>query len=378
MSTIDTSDDRPPEPRPQRPYRSLFWPVVLIALGLLWLLSDLGVITQANLGLLLRLWPLILIVIGLDILFGRSHPAVGGLIALVTVVVIVGVVIFGPALGIVGPAQPTLFGLPVIFGSGTNQAVRTDHYSEPIGPATSAQVNLHLSSGRTQLSALSDSTNLIDADITHVSDIQFTVTGSQRKTVTLGEAPGIHVGIFGLGQPQPWNIKLTPNIPLDLEVDGGSGSSNLDASALKLTSVQLNTGSGSVDATLPKGQAPYRASIDTGSGHCSIDILAGADVDLDMNTGSGGINLTFGDGVQARATIDSGSGGINVQVPSGAALRVQVASAGSGGASLPRGLTKVSGAASDREGIWETPGYANAKNQISIVYNGGSGGLRVR
>ena len=53
-------------------YRSLFWPIILIGVGLIWLLGNFGIISGANLAVLFRLWPLALIVIGLDLLFGRQ------------------------------------------------------------------------------------------------------------------------------------------------------------------------------------------------------------------------------------------------------------------------------------------------------------------
>lgn len=81
-------------------YRSIFWPLVLIAVGVLWLLGNFGVIATSNLFALLRLWPLLLIAIGLDILLGRRWPLVSALIALVTVGVAVAAVIYAPQLGL--------------------------------------------------------------------------------------------------------------------------------------------------------------------------------------------------------------------------------------------------------------------------------------
>jgi hypothetical protein len=87
------------ESRPR--YRSIFWPLVLIAVGALWLLSNFNVISGSNLFALLRLWPLLLIAIGLDILFGR-RPLISALLAVATVGALVVAVIFAPQLGLAG------------------------------------------------------------------------------------------------------------------------------------------------------------------------------------------------------------------------------------------------------------------------------------
>ncbi|RIK28496.1 MAG: cell wall-active antibiotics response protein, partial [Chloroflexi bacterium] len=59
---------------------SLFGPILLIGLGILLLLSNLGVLTVNVWQMLFRFWPVILIAVGLDILFGR-RSGIGAIIA---------------------------------------------------------------------------------------------------------------------------------------------------------------------------------------------------------------------------------------------------------------------------------------------------------
>lgn len=87
------------ESRPR--YRSIFWPLVLIAVGVLWLLSNFNIVSGANLFALVRLWPLLLIAVGLDILFGR-RPLISGVLAVATVGALVAAVVFAPQLGLAG------------------------------------------------------------------------------------------------------------------------------------------------------------------------------------------------------------------------------------------------------------------------------------
>ncbi len=58
--------------------RSLFWPIMLIGAGSIWLLSNLGLIDVQNLGLLFRLWPLALIAFGIKIVFSYYKREEGG------------------------------------------------------------------------------------------------------------------------------------------------------------------------------------------------------------------------------------------------------------------------------------------------------------
>ena len=152
-------------------YRSLFWPIVLIGVGVVWLLGNLGVLTTSSLVVLARLWPLLLILIGLDLLFGRRSPLAGALIGVGAVVLIVLLMLIGPSLGLAGPQYE----------------VRTSTLSEPRGDAAEASIYLSPSVGSVSVTPLADSTNLIEADIRHLGDLDFNVTGETNKTVHLRE-----------------------------------------------------------------------------------------------------------------------------------------------------------------------------------------------
>jgi len=79
--------------------RSFFLPALLIAIGGLWLLGNVGILSIANLAMLARLWPLILIVLGAYILVKPRYEGIRSLIALGGIGLIVVLTLVGPALG---------------------------------------------------------------------------------------------------------------------------------------------------------------------------------------------------------------------------------------------------------------------------------------
>ncbi len=254
--------------------RSLFWPIVLIGIGVIWLLSNIGLIADLSLGILLRLWPLVLIVIGLDLLFGRRWPALSALIGLGTVALVVALLLFAPQLGLDTNEPASLFGLPIVTGIDESN-IRTDRFTEPLGDAQSAEVVLDLYPGRTAIHSLADSDALIDAEITHVGEIDFRVSGDRTKTVRLGQGEAIRFGpLIASGSRLVWDIGLTPEIPLDLSIDAGSGPADADLRQLRLQSLDVNGGSGPLEVTLPEGATDYRARLDGGSGPITV-IFAG-------------------------------------------------------------------------------------------------------
>ncbi len=60
--------------------RDLFWPVLFVGFGVLWLLVNLKRLPFDNLGVLIGLWPVLLVAAGLDLLVGRRWPVVGALL----------------------------------------------------------------------------------------------------------------------------------------------------------------------------------------------------------------------------------------------------------------------------------------------------------
>lgn len=333
-------------------YRSLFWPIVLIGIGVIWLLGNLGVLTTSGLVVLARLWPLLLIVIGLDLLFGRQSPVIGALIGIGAVVLVVALMLVGPSLGLAGPSYD----------------VQTTALSEPRDDATFANVNLALAVGSAAIVPLADPANLFEADVRHLGELTFDVTGETgetSKTIHLSEnetgstsffTPDL--GIFGAAfnnrSELRWNIGLSPQVPLALTISGGVGASELDLSALQLTSLNLNLGVGAVTLRLPAADAAYTATLSSGVGEANITIAPDAALTL---------------------TVSGGVGATTIDVPDGAAVRLD-ASGGLGAITVPGSLTLVSGDGDN--GIWESEGFSGADRRIEISYNGGVGGLTIR
>jgi hypothetical protein len=346
-------------------YRSLFWPLLLIGTGVIALLGTMGVLDRANFSVLLRLWPVLLILVGLDIAFGRRSPAIGALIGIGAIALIIGLMLIGPS-----------------QGWGEEREIKSDRFSEPIGAATSARVSLDLSSGPTDITALSDSNDLFDAELNYTGEIAFEVRGDQDKSIQLGERDGgawMWFDWFTKGDDElRWEIGLSPQVPIDLVVDGGSGSVELDLSALQLTGLDLDVGSGQVDGNLPAVERRYDARVNGGSGECRLEIADGADVGLEIDVGSGSINVEAGTDADVSVRVNGGSGKLTIDVPEDAAVQLEVRESGSGSVRVP-GRYERTRRGDDDEGTWETPGFDSADHKIEIIVDDlGSGDVEVR
>lgn len=337
----------------QSGYRSLFWPFILIGVGVIWLLGNLNIISGANLAVLFRMWPLILIIIGLDLLFGRRAPQLGALIGIGGITLIIGLMIVGPSVGLVESAE-----------------IQTNRFEEALDGVESAHVSLDLSAGSTRVEPLEDSNQLFVADVSYIGAIDFQVEGASERYISIGQSGNqgfVSGNPFDLlwntsnsldGQSLTWNIRLAREVPIDLDINGSVGDTWLELTDVNLTGLSINGGVGSTTLMLPTVEGDY---------------------DVDINGGVGDTRVSIADGAALRIDINGGVGGMTIDVPENTAVRVEF-NGGMGGINVPSTYERTNGNDDtfNDQGTWETPGFEEAERQIEIIFDGGVGGLNIR
>ncbi|MBI5839750.1 MAG: DUF2807 domain-containing protein [Chloroflexi bacterium] len=82
--------------------RSLFWPLLLIATGVVWLLINMNVIPPSNLWALTHIWPYVLIALGVGLLLGTIWAEARKVVSLLVIIGAVAAVFYAPQLGWAG------------------------------------------------------------------------------------------------------------------------------------------------------------------------------------------------------------------------------------------------------------------------------------
>lgn len=292
---------------------SLMGPLILITIGVLFLLANLGMLPLTFWEIAARFWPLILILVGLEIIVGR-RSMIGALVIVVLWLALIASVVW---LAFAGGILPTA-------------AVTTEQLSQPLGDIKSASVSLDIGIATTNVTALgSHATDLMQGTFSHTDAIRivktYSVVGSDGRLGLRGE--GADFMMFNFGNSR-WDISLNPTMPIALSVNGGVGRVNLDLSALKVTALNMDTGVGSIVATTPSsGVATMR--VNGGVGSASITIPNGVAAHIRVNGGLGGVRMSesrfprFGDGYQSNdyasaankidIEVDGGVGSIGIQ-----------------------------------------------------------------
>jgi hypothetical protein len=249
--------------------RHLVWPIILIGLGILLLLQNLGFLSWSLWDILWRFWPMILVLIGLELLLGRRNP---GLAAVVAVAVLV-LAVAGSALAARGSASP----LPSSMSSflGTGGAGRAQHLTEKLGSYERATVDIQFGAGDLTVRSLpSQSGSLMEGDFSHQGDRGVSRSFQCRDgdcTLRL-LSRGERNWFFNTSGADDWNVHLTPRIPLDLRVKSGASRIDLDLSALQISTLRLDIGASSGTVRLPAAGGATTATVKAGAADLEIAV----------------------------------------------------------------------------------------------------------
>jgi hypothetical protein len=256
---------------PRRP-ASIVWPVILIGVGILLLLSTFNILDWNAWGNLWRLWPLILVAVGLEILIGRRS-------------VIASLVIAG--LLVVAVAAALTFWAWMPF---SGQSVTTDNVNQPLQGATAASASIDFGVGNLNIGALAGTDQLVSGRIAHgdreTITQDFHTSGNTAYYTIKSKTDWVFPFFDQGGTNRDWNLNLNANVPTDLSVNTGVGTANLDLQGLNLTSLDLNTGTGSTIVTLP-AHGSFNAGLNAGVGDLTINIPASMAARIHLDSGLG-------------------------------------------------------------------------------------------
>jgi len=218
-------------------YRSFFWPAVLILAGIIALLVNLGKISSDRLLLLFDLWPVILIVIGLEIVLRRTWQGAQAELAGAVIVVVA----IAGSIGYVALA-PNAAEHSADF-SGTNP-----------GGVPKASLEIDVAAATITISGgLQD--KLYTAHITYTGEVP--QAAQDGTAVTISQQGEHNVPIFR-SEKFTMDVRLSSSVTWDVTVNSAATTDHLNFSGVHVTSLSLNTAASHDDVTLgpPMGIVP--------------------------------------------------------------------------------------------------------------------------
>lgn len=198
------------------------WPIAWLVVGVLLLLSTTGNLGSGPGELISEWWPVALVALGVWFLIGGIVPR-----------------------------------------SGPSEALAL-----PIGGATEANIRIQYGAGELTTHP---------AAIGHLVDGQFVGGVAHRQ-----DGPGrvelrqdTTNGFPWFDRRFAWDVGLTPELPLDLRVDGGATRMLLDLRELKVRSLELHTGASATRVLLPRAAGATAVRAESGAAELVFEVPAG-------------------------------------------------------------------------------------------------------
>jgi cell wall-active antibiotic response 4TMS protein YvqF len=289
-------------------YARSFWAVALIAVGALFLAGNLGYLKGWDAARLGDLWPLILVLVGAEILITRSfpRPTASALGALVAILAVVGAVLY------------------VGLGPLTTVGSAASNASAAIGNLERATLDLNVGGATVTINNDTTAGQLYSA--------HFQVNNGERTTADLNRSSGVlridlpnRPFLFGADRGRTVDLNLSGQIPWAITITGGATQQTLDLSNLRLSRLSIIGGAQQVTLILPPASGIVPIEVNGGAANVTIHRPVGAEASLTM---TGGVNDFTADGQHQS--------------------------------SLAGEIT------------WQSPGYAGAANQYNIRVSGGA------
>ena len=291
--------------------RGLLFPLVLIAIGVIVLLANTGVLSSDALLRLGDLWPLLLVILGLQLILNHTLPRqqatwIGLGASLVIVIAAVAYAALAPG---------------ATFG--TRQA----SFSDRVGGLTAATLDLGYSGATVDIQAGSLDDSLYQAHVDYPgSDNPPTISlDHQSGLLEISDSSSFApLHLFGASRRHV-AITLTDRIPWTIKISGGAANAHLDLRQLQLAKLEISGGASRMDAQLPSPKGTVLIDISGAVSNLTLRAPAGAQWHVAASGGVSGlrINGSFyaaigGDFQQQSPGYASASDRFDVEISGGA------------------------------------------------------------
>jgi hypothetical protein len=307
----------------------LFWGLAFLSAGVAALAIQQGFVDRTLLADAWRLWPLILIALGIALIASRTPLAVlgTGLAAVIIGLVAGSAFAFGP-------------GFAMSCAGGTPSGGALESHDGSFGQA--ASLDWHQDCGSLEVTMVdgSDWTAAVASE-----------EGSQPSVEASADSLEIRSqdgSAFLDRRRERWEVSLPKQTgyDADIESNGGNATLNLAGSHFSRLALQPNAGAIHLD-------------------------LSDADVqDLDVHLNAGSVDITATAQTSLRGGIETNAGSVKLCAPDDAPLRITTSGTAFG--------TNLDGTTLRRSGdTWESATYASAQTRITLTVQGNAGSFNL-
>ena len=249
---------------------------VVVAAGVILTLNTLDVLRWTVWLDMWRLWPLVLVLLGVKVIFHRFHPAL--MLAIVAASV-------GASVG---------FAFAVSEGGLFGADFTEFEFAVQRGGNESLSLDIDFGAGTLNIGALAQS----DTRLVHVTfndddaDVERStrMSGDTRQVSLKVDSGGIPF-IGRSGSKREWTVLIHPLAQTTLSIDGGAGEFELDLRDTRVTSFDADIGAAELDIELPAGAGQIEGTIAAGAADITVVVPQGVAARIDNDSGVSSVNI---------------------------------------------------------------------------------------
>jgi hypothetical protein len=302
-----------PPAAPRRRRGGVVGPLVLIFIGGVFLLQNAGYLPPNFWLNLWRLWPLVLVLAGIELLLAHRIPWLA-LVGLAAIVLVLGALASGSSLH----PSPT--------AAAITRMSQTD-----LGAATQAAVTVRFGAGQLNISPLVASTDNQLATTTYTGSPELEPQASYSPDAGTGQlvyqVSGHDPGLmpFVGGRPEArMDLNLSQTVPItSLNVQTGATDAHLDLSSLLVSNLEINVGAASTWVRLPEAAGMTNAHIAGGAATITLEIPPGVGAQIRHRGGLSTVNVdqsrfpSVGDGLYRSANYLTAPNNVDINIETG-------------------------------------------------------------
>jgi len=244
----------------------------MIGLGIIFLLANLGYLTLDVWQVVIHVWPVLIIAVGFDMIVGRRSlwASLAGLVIVLA--------ILAGALWMYG-VRPE-----------RGQIFNGQEVSQALEGASKGEIELSMGAGTMRVQSSPDANMLISGEVTTGRGSQLRQNYSQQAGVAVYRLSDNGVTMMVPGSNIIWDLGLAGSIPLDLKVNFGAGTANVNLKDLQIEGLEASMGVGSSTLVLPS-EGSFSANVSAAIGTLEIVVPQGMEVRIDRDTALASMNV---------------------------------------------------------------------------------------
>jgi len=350
--------------------RGYMGPIILIALGVIFLLMNLGLNINWS-----YVWPILIIIIGLFMLLNKG--SIGGWV----VGLIILIIIIGLAFTFVSSDFAEKIGLN--WNNITNDKIDTttkqiDIDKESYPDIEQIDLNIDIGAGEYELSNIKSESTLFEStsryNYEHLAPVVDQSLNEKTLSLNFHTENSNVFNIFDLTKHiAGYNLNLSnPEIKTNFDLDLGSGKADVNLTNQNISEFKANTSSGEMDITLSgENKSESTGKVELSSGELSFSGIGNGNfTDINFKVSSGDMDLNF-DGAyiqkKTNSEIDVSSGSIDIDIPSNVGIKISP--------SISSGSVSIDNKDIDDNEEYVSDNYEDAKNKIDFEIDISSGSI---